>query len=1244
MAAIAYDAAHGQVLMFGGMGGPAGILDDTWTWNGTSWTQESPGTSPAARYGAAIAYDAAHGQVVLFGGLDANGNSLGDTWVWNGTTWTQPTLAASPSARQYSGMAYDAAQGEVVLFGGQGQNPYPMFNDTWTWNGSTWTQLTPASSPLNRYGFSMAYDPAQGQVVLFGGKAYFPSEYYIIDVNDTWTWDGTTWTQAVPWGATGSPTARTGGSMAYDAALGQAVLFGGAGGVYTADTWGWNGAAWSELNSSGAAYLYGRADAAMAYDPVRDQMVLFGGGTYSVGVLSDTWTYQDSAADLSNANVCKTGQSTPAPCSQSATLNFNIADETVGSIAYLTQGAPNLDFKQSTTAGTCTATTYTTGTACTVNVTFAPAVPGERNGAVVFYSGANGSGTVLSSLPVYGAGTGPQAVFSPSMQSLLGGGFSEAYGVAVDVSGNVYVADEGTYEVTKMPPGCASFNCVTPLGGGFSGPVGVAVDGAGNVYVSNYGNGVVNQMPPGCSSSTCVTTLEGGFSMPIQVAVDGSGNVYVADSGHSAIKEIPPGCTSAGCVATLGGGFHLPYGVAVDGSGNVYVADTYASLVKEMPAGCTSASCVTTLGGDFNFPTQVAVDGSGNVYIADTGNYAVKEMPAGCASSSCVTTLADGYTLYPYGVAVDGNGNIYVADDGLVPEVNRATPPTLTFDPTIVDQTSTDSARTVMVQNIGNRALDFSAIAYPADFPEAAGATTDCSTSSGLPAAGFCTLTIDFQPTTSGPAPGGTLLSETVGLTDNALNAAGAMQSVSVQGISILMTPTITWAKPAAITYGTVLSATQLDAKASVPGTFAYTPPAGTLLAIGSQTLSVGFTPTDTTGYTTATGSVTITVNQAKPVITWATPAPFTYGTTVSAIQEDATANVAGTFKYSQPIGWEPIAGTHTLTVTFSPTDTTDYKTATASVTLTVNQATPVITWTKPATITYGTALSATQLDAKASVPGTFVYTPASGTLLTVGTQTLSVTFTPTDTADYTTATGSVTMTVNQAKPVITWATPAPFTYGTTVSATQEDATANVPGTFVYSQPIGWKPIAGTHTLSVTFTPTDATDYKTATASVTLTVNQATPVITWAKPATITYGTALSATQLDAKASVPGTFVYAPASGTVLTAGTQTLSVTFTPTDTADYTTATGSVTITVNQAKPVITWATPAPFTYGTTVSATQEDATANVAGTFVYSQPIGWKPIVGTHTLSVKFTPTDTADYSTATAAVTLTVNPAP
>ncbi len=465
------------------------------------------------------------------------------------------------------------------------------------------------------------------------------------------------------------------------------------------------------------------------------------------------------------------------------------------------------------------------------------------------------------------------------------------------------------------------------------------------------------------------------------------------------------------------------------------------------------------------------------------------------------------------------------------------------------------------------------------------------------------------------------------------------------------VTPTVTWTAPAAISYGTALSATQLDATASVPGIFTYTPPTGTVLKAGTnQSLSVLFTPTDSTDYTTATGGTSITVTQVTPTVTWTAPAAISYGTALSATQLDATASVPGIFTYTPPTGTVLKAGTNqTLSVLFTPNDSTDYTTATGGTTITVSQLTPAVTWAAPAPITVGTALSATQLDATASVPGTFTYTPPAGTVLGVGAnQTLSVLFTPTDSVDYTTASDSTTITVAaKGVPLVTWTAPAAISYGTGLSATQLDATASVPGTFTYTPPAGTVLKAGANqTLSVLFTPTDSTDYSTATATTTITVTQVTPTVTWATPAAITVGTALSTTQLDATASVPGTFTYTPPAGTVLGVGTnQTLSVLFTPTDSTDYTTAAGGTTITVTaKLVPTVTWATPAAITVGTALSATQLDATASVPGTFTYTPPAGTVLGVGTNqTLSVLFTPTDSTDYSTATATTTITVNAA-
>jgi hypothetical protein len=155
-----------------------------------------------------------------------------------------------------------------------------------------------------------------------------------------------------------------------------------------------------------------------------------------------------------------------------------------------------------------------------------------------------------------------------------------------------------------------------------------------------------------------------------------------------------------------------------------------------------------------------------------------------------------------------------------------------------------------------------------------------------------------------------------------------------------------------------------------------------------------------------------------------------------------------------------------------------------------------------------------------------------------------------------------------------------------------------------------------------------------------LVVGKATPTITWATPSAITFGTALSATQLNATGSVAGTIAYSPASGTTPSAGTQTLSATFTPTDAANYNPATGTVSLTVNKATPTLTWATPTTITFGTALSAAQLNATASVAGAFSYSPASGSIPSVGTQTLSATFTPTDTTNYNSASASVSLNV----
>jgi hypothetical protein len=192
--------------------------------------------------------------------------------------------------------------------------------------------------------------------------------------------------------------------------------------------------------------------------------------------------------------------------------------------------------------------------------------------------------------------------------------------------------------------------------------------------------------------------------------------------------------------------------------------------------------------------------------------------------------------------------------------------------------------------------------------------------------------------------------------------------------------------------------------------------------------------------------------------------------------------------------------------------------------------------------------------------------------VLTAGSHTLSVTLTPADTTDYATATATVTLMVSKATLTVTagnasraYDTANP-TFTDTITGfvngdTQDvvSGAASLTTTATLTSPVGTYPItAAQGTLS-------ASNYTFTFVNGTLTVSQATPVISWGTPAAITYGTALGSTQLDATATPPGgAFAYTPAAGTVLAVGAQTLSVKYTPPDTADYTTASASVTIQV--------------------------------------------------------------------------------
>jgi hypothetical protein len=275
---MAYDVATGTDVLF----------DDgqTWTWNGTAWTQQQPATSPSPRSYASMAYDAATKTVVLFGG-SARSGPLNDTWTWNGTTWTQQHPATSPSPRWTGTMAYDAAAHNVVLFGGRGHGGAD--GDTWIWTGSDWRKRIPVASPPRRMDASMAYDPATHAVILFGGRIVRGDQYY----DDTWSWNGTIWTQRHP--AT-IPPANIDLPSAYDEATGTVVLFGDGGQAGGNGTWTWDGSNWAQQSPATSPQWFQRSTS-MAYDAPTGTVVLFAADGSTWIWNGTTWTEVPAGSD-----------------------------------------------------------------------------------------------------------------------------------------------------------------------------------------------------------------------------------------------------------------------------------------------------------------------------------------------------------------------------------------------------------------------------------------------------------------------------------------------------------------------------------------------------------------------------------------------------------------------------------------------------------------------------------------------------------------------------------------------------------------------------------------------------------------------------------------------------------------------------------------------------------------------------------------------------------------------------------
>ena len=492
-------------------------------------------------------------------------------------------------------------------------------------------------------------------------------------------------------------------------------------------------------------------------------------------------------------------------------------------------------------------------------------------------------------------------------------------------------------------------------------------------------------------------------------------------------------------------------------------------------------------------------------------------------------------------------------------------------------------------------------------------------------------------------------------------------------------TPVITWLstdEERTVKYGTALSATQLNAsvKPADAGTvrFAFDA-AGTIDAMGASDRDAGTCAVyaiidESDNYNSAQISKDIVIGKADLVINW-DPQGFTYGATSEEIASAVeTAEVSfneqaltdGTFIYTYP---SPLnAGDNQdVSVKFVP-NSTNFNNAEDTKPINIAKATPEIVW-EPQNVTYGAsseeiAEALKNAEAKfkgVSVNGDYNYTLPLTTDLQVGLEEgeliAAVIFTPTgdDAVNFEEASAIVNVVVDKADPTITWEpTVTEYTFGTELSVDQLNATTNGEGEIVYTDgeteiAVGDILDAGPHTITATLAESD--NYNEATENITITVNPAESEITWETPATIAYGTPISAVELNATANTEGTFTYTldgnDAEGLTPNVGSYTITANFTPAST-NYKEATATVTLKVASAAAEITWATPEAITYGTAIGAAQLNATANTEGEFVYSVREGDVLPAGADSLFVKFIP-DSPDFGRALDTVILTVNKA-
>jgi large repetitive protein len=592
--------------------------------------------------------------------------------------------------------------------------------------------------------------------------------------------------------------------------------------------------------------------------------------------------------------------------STTATVTLTIpATATLGSIPVVSQGATGLDFLNGG-AGTCVlGMSYEAGQTCTVQVMFKPVFPGPRFGAVSLLDGAK---NVIASALLEGNGVGPQIASGPGTTIAIapmvnGIGFNNPFGVAVDGKGDLFVADSNNARVVELPVGGGAPVAIDPIvnGTGLSNPGGVMVDAAGNLYIADLDLNIVEELPANGGAPMVINPTVDGKQLryPCGMAMDPAGNLYIADVDNARVVEVPASGGAAVVIDPLANGEKLSYPVtlALDNASDLFIADFFANRIVEVPAGGGTPTAIDPVvnGQGLDFPYGIAIDAAGDLLIADANNRVVVVPPGGGAPTAITPTVNGEGLNDPIGIALTGAGDLYIGDslNNRVVELVRSQPPAVNFAASSTGTVSSDSPKTVAIENIGNASLTFPSLgtsnnpAISANFGLASGEASACpliaqgsSQPASLAAGASCILQISFQPTASGTIYGA------LTLIDNTLNASApayATQTITLSGDAPVATVSAsslsfgsqqvnTASVSQQVTLTNTGSAALSISNISVTGTnapaFVFPNPCGTSLAPGANcSISGHFTP-GAAGAMTAAITVTDNASGAPQAIT----------------------------------------------------------------------------------------------------------------------------------------------------------------------------------------------------------------------------------------------------------------------------------------------------------------------------------------------------------------------------------------